>query len=100
MVGVLNSDETRAVAILQNKLTNGMVGVVDPLSRKRIIISLTIRNGARPKITADMNGGQPIFNVEVQIDAEISGLSSGINYSLPLPRTVGSTNGQDDRRAR
>ena len=83
MVGVLNSDETRAVAILKNKLSNASVGVVDPLKPEKDFISLTIRNGAKPKITADMNGGQPIFNAEVLIDAEIFGISSGINYESP-----------------
>lgn len=82
MVGVLNSDETRAVAILQNKLDNAMIGVVDPLKPDKDSISLIIRNGAKPKITADMNGGQPIFNAEVLIDAEIVGLTSGVNYEL------------------
>ena len=31
MVGTLNNDETRAVALLQSKLHQGFVGVVDPL---------------------------------------------------------------------
>jgi spore germination protein KC len=83
MVGVLNSDETRAVALLQNKLKNALVGVVDPLKPEKDIISLIIRNGAEPKITADMNGGHPIFTVNIQIDAEIQGLTSGINYESP-----------------
>jgi len=80
MVGVLNSDETRAVAILQNKITSAGLGVVDPLKPEKDRISFLIRNGDTPKITADLSGGKPVFNADVQIDAEIQGLTSGINY--------------------
>lgn len=80
MVGVLNSDETRAVAILQDKLTHALIGVVDPQKPKKDHISLIIINGASPKITADLSGKTAVFNADVQIDAEIQGLTSGINY--------------------
>ncbi|MBP2645064.1 MAG: gerBC 1 [Firmicutes bacterium] len=87
MVGVLNSYETRAVAILQNKLPLGYIAVVDPLKPEKDMINLAIRC-EYTKITADLDGGMPIFNAEVKIDGDIYGISSDINYEAPGNREI------------
>lgn len=88
MVGVLNSSETRAAAILMGKFTNGYISVVDPLEPKKDAISLNVRMERKPKITVDMNGRVPVFNVDVRIECEILGITSDINYSDPGNREL------------
>lgn len=83
MVGALNSNETRAAAILLGKFTSGYVSVVDPLEPKKDAISLKIFAEHKPKITVDLNGGAPIFDVAIKIGSEIQGITSGINYEAP-----------------
>ena len=80
MIGVLNSDETRAVALLQGKFAHGYVGVADPLQPQKDAVSLKVYCDTKPKITADLNGGLPVFNVNVEIEGELLGITSGINY--------------------
>lgn len=83
MVGVLNSEETRAVAILQGKFTSGYIGVVDPLQTRKDAINVNIRFDPKPQITADLNGGAPIFHVKLKIEGEIIGITSSTNYEAP-----------------
>ncbi|MBP2653232.1 MAG: gerBC 1 [Firmicutes bacterium] len=83
MVGVLNSDETRAIVLLQGKFIHGYVGVVDPLKPEKDAVNLNIYCDTTPKISADLNNGQAIFDVEVQLEGEILGITSGINYEAP-----------------
>ena len=83
MVGVLNSDETRAVALLQGKFVHSYVGVVDPLQPKKDAVNLNIYCDTKPTITADLNDNIAVFNVEVQLECEIFGITSGINYEAP-----------------
>lgn len=88
MIGVLNSDETRAVAILQGKLHRGYVAVVDPLQPKKDVINLKVWCEPKPKITAEINDGVPTFNVQVNMEVEILGITSGINYEAPDYRGI------------
>lgn len=83
MIGVLNSDETRAVAILQGKALRSYIGVIDPLQPKKHVINLDIRCDHKPKITATLHDGTPAFDVAVEIEAEVLSISSGINYEAP-----------------
>ncbi|MBP2653233.1 MAG: gerBC 1 [Firmicutes bacterium] len=82
MVGVLNSDESRAIAILQNNFPHGYIGIVDPLKPEKDAISLNIC-GKSAKITASLNDSVPVFDVNVNLDGEILGITSGINYEAP-----------------
>lgn len=79
MVGVLDSNETRAVSILQGKFSHALISVVDPRISDKLV-TLAVRNGAKPKITAGFNDGKPVFTVSVFIETEIIGTPSGINY--------------------
>jgi spore germination protein KC len=83
MVGVLNSDETRAVAILQGKFSDSSISVVDPLLPEKDFVNLSAHCDPQPKITADLNGGRPVFDIAVTIEAQLLGTSSGINYESP-----------------
>lgn len=87
MVGVLDSEETRAVSILQGKGVRGYVGVVDPLKPEEYI-NIAFRLGAKPKIKAALNDGTPLYNVSVFFEAEILGIPSGINYELNENRVL------------
>lgn len=87
MVGVLNSDETRAVALLQGSFSRGNMGVVDPLAEEETV-SLGIRSESKPKITAELDGVRPVFNVEVGLEADILGINSGIHYESSKYRGI------------
>jgi len=87
MVGVLDSEETRAVNILMGKLPESLIGVVDPLEPSHFV-GLSIRNAKKPQITASLNGGAPIFDVDVPIEAEIITATSGINYEAAAYRKL------------
>lgn len=79
MVGVLNSDETRAVAILQGKFGSGYLGVRDPLQPEKDFLSLYVRCKP-PQITAGLKEGKACFDIAVACEAELLGITSGINY--------------------
>ena len=87
MVGVLDSDETRAVSILRGKGVRGYVGVVDPLKPEQYI-NIAFRLGDKPQINAALNDGNPLYNVSVFLEAEILGIPSGINYELNENRVL------------
>jgi spore germination protein KC len=81
MVGSLNSDECRAMVMLQGKFQQGYVGVVDPLVTGKYI-TLILRNGAKPRIMANLNNGAPIYTIALPIEGEIIAIPSGINYEV------------------
>lgn len=85
MIGALNSDETRAVAILQGTFETSTIGVVDPLETKDTI-NIRFKSSPKAKISVELIEGQPVFNVDVQIEAENQGISSGIHYEAPYFR--------------
>ncbi len=87
MVGILDSDETRAVSILRSKGVRGYVGIVDPLKPEKNI-NIAFRLGAKPKIKAALYDGTPLYKVSVFIEAEIMGIPSGINYELGENRVL------------
>lgn len=81
MVGTLDSDETRAVAILLGQFSRGFVGLTDPLQPQEYV-TVNLRNGETPKITAELNDGTAVFTAEVLIEGELTGAASGINYEM------------------
>ncbi|MDU4960824.1 MAG: Ger(x)C family spore germination protein [Sporomusaceae bacterium] len=80
MVGTLNSDEARSVALLQGLFSRGYVGIVDPLRPEKDFINLNIRCMEQPRIAAVLKGNKAAFTVSVKLDGEIRDISSGINY--------------------
>lgn len=88
MVGVLNNEETRAVTILQGDFTSSFVGLVDPLKPEKDQVVVNIRGSGKPKITAALHDDGARFDVQVKLDTEIQGISSGINYEAPEYRPL------------
>ncbi|MDF2873584.1 MAG: germination protein Ger(x)C family [Sporomusa sp.] len=79
MVGFLDTGETRALSILLNTFSYGFLSVPDPLATKHLV-TMSIRNGRAPKIDIDISGEEPVINVDVLLEGEISGLPTGIAY--------------------
>ncbi|MDR3563430.1 MAG: Ger(x)C family spore germination protein [Negativicutes bacterium] len=79
MVGSLDNKEARILAILQNKFTRGFVVVTDPLDPSKTI-NVDLRNGSNPKIDVDLIDGRETIKISVFLEAEVSGIPSGINY--------------------
>ena len=88
MVGVLNSDETRAVAILNGRFTRGLIGMVDPLKPGKDYVTLLIRLETKPKITATLTNSAPYYTVHAHLECEIQNITSGINYEAPEYREL------------
>lgn len=88
MVGVLNNEETRAVAILGGKYNGSYVGLVDPLKPGKDYVAVNVRGAGKPKITAALSDGGAVFDVKVKIHADILGITSGINYEAPEYRPL------------
>ncbi|MGI6092828.1 MAG: Ger(x)C family spore germination protein [Veillonellaceae bacterium] len=81
MVGILNSQETRMMEILRGKFRQGFYSVEDPVM-PGVQVTLDIRLGERPKLTAELNDGQASLGAEVFIEAEITNLPSGTNFEM------------------
>jgi len=79
MVGTLDTEETRTLAILEGKLSQGIFALEDPLAPERII-NIRLRNGARPKIRARLTNGQEDIDIDVLLEGEITAITSNINY--------------------
>jgi hypothetical protein len=79
MVGILTTDETRALQIIKGRLFRGFVVVEDPLAPNKAV-NTEIRLGRKPEIEASLVEGQPVFNITVNLEGEISSIPSGINY--------------------
>lgn len=80
MVGILDNDETMAVAILEGKFPYSLVDVVDPLAPEKDSVNLKVRTEQAPKVKVSYINNIPVFDILVNIEAEILGISSGINY--------------------
>jgi len=87
MVGVLNSVETRAVAILQHKFDRSFVGIVDPLKPEKEVVNVNVRYESAT-IKAALSNGIPVFDIVVKLDCDILGITSGINYEAPEYREL------------
>lgn len=83
MIGVLNSDEARAVAMLQGKFTYSYVSVADPLQPDKEAVNLNIRYQRKPKITATLQNNKAAFTIAVDIKGELLGITAETNYESP-----------------
>ncbi len=87
MVGVLDSDETRALSILLGKFKGSHIGLRDPLRPESNRVMLYIR-ALQPQITASLSNGQAGFVITVRLDANLEGVTSGISYEMPAYRPL------------
>lgn len=79
LVGRLTTQETRVLLMLQGDFQRGFVVVADPQLPDQAV-NVLLRLGERPKIKARMADGQVTLEVELNLEAEISAIPSGINY--------------------
>jgi spore germination protein KC len=79
MVGLLDSNETRALLILFGDFKTGFVAVEDPLSPTHTI-SLRLRAAERPKITTQVINNRPFIKIKQQVDGVVTSNGGGINY--------------------
>ncbi len=87
MVGVLDTEETRAFVTLQNQLDRNFLVVEDPLTPKHKV-NIAIRNGSKPKIKIVSLEENPVISIDVFIEGEITAIPSGIAYEEPEYRTL------------
>lgn len=79
MVGTLTTEETRMLLILQGKLPRGFIIIADP-NQPNKEISVNMRLGEKPTINLSLVEGQPVIDVSVALEGEITAIPSGINY--------------------
>lgn len=79
MVGILDSDETRALLILLGDFTDGFFSVEDPLSPQQQI-SLRVRVQERPQITTQIINNRAVITIRQKVDGTVTSNASGINY--------------------
>ena len=79
MAGALDTEETRAFIIMQNRLERTFLVVEDPLVPKNTV-NIALRNGRKPKIDIVSLGENPVINIDVFLEGEISAIPSGIAY--------------------
>lgn len=79
MVGTLSTSETRILSYLLGHQGSGYLVVQDPLL-SRDSINIRVRPGAAPEIKGEFKDGIPSFQVQLEVEGEITGISSGINY--------------------
>lgn len=82
MVGLLDTRESRVLAILQNKLPRGFIIPRDPLVPGKQV-NINVRNGSKPEIRAELVDGQEVIKIKVFLEASITAIPSGINYEQP-----------------
>lgn len=87
LVGTLDSEETRALLILQNRFERSFVVVEDPLAPKHTV-NVALRNGRKPKIEVHTDGENPMITVDVFLEGEISSIPSGIAYEASEYRSL------------
>lgn len=79
MVGILTTDETRALQILKGTFYRSLVVVEDPLVPNKAV-NAEIRLDKKPSIQAKLVDGEPVFYITVDLEGEITNIPSGINY--------------------
>ncbi|MDR3561921.1 MAG: Ger(x)C family spore germination protein [Negativicutes bacterium] len=87
LVGYLGTEETRAVAILSDNYQRGFIAVDDPLLPKHGV-NIFFRNGRKPKIEIDLSGENPVINISVYLEGELSAIPTGITYELRDYKTL------------
>lgn len=79
MVGILTSEETRMLAILQGEFRTGFIPVADPLMPKETV-NVLARLGEQPKISLNIDQGKAIIDIRIRLECDITSIPSGIHY--------------------
>lgn len=79
LVEYLSTEETRGIAILSDHYTRGFIAIDDPLLPQSFI-ELFLRNGRKPKIDVNLDGENPVINISIFLEGELSSVPSEIMY--------------------
>lgn len=79
MMGVLDNEETRMLAILSGKMPRGYIVLDDPLDPKRSL-NVNLRIGKEPRIQVELAQDHPVITADILLEGEITSIPSGIFY--------------------
>lgn len=79
MVGILSTTETRIVGMLLGQYPRGFLSVEDPLD-SQYFVNVNLRLGSKPKIKIKLVEGQPVIDIKILLEGDVSNIGSGINY--------------------
>lgn len=82
MVGTINGDETIVLMMLRGEFRRGFISLRDP-RQPDMVIPLDVTLGRLPLVKVRLVDGRPEIQVTLQIEADILGVQSGINYADP-----------------
>lgn len=84
MVGVLNSSQTRLVSLFLTRLSSSYITIEDiqPSAEKKGI-NLQFWASDPPEITTEIVEGKPVAHIHLQLEGDLTSVSSGINYEVP-----------------
>ncbi len=87
LVGTLDGDETRALAMIRGEFRRCMFTVTEPVEGKNA--TLDLRPGRRPSIHIEWDGrGRPRISVRLVFDAEAASVEGTTDYSRPENRKL------------
>lgn len=88
MVGILTNHETHGLLILRGTFPHsGFLTSIDPLQPKDGVNS-NIGLREKPHIKARLVDGQAVFDIHVDLEGEVSGMSGAINYEVEPYRSI------------
>ncbi|MFZ5595594.1 MAG: Ger(x)C family spore germination protein [Bacillota bacterium] len=79
MIGEITGDETRYLNIMSGLAKQTFLIIRDP-QKENQFVGLTIKQAKKPKIKVDTKSDQPVIDLEIFLEPNIVGISSGINY--------------------
>lgn len=79
MVGELNGDETRVLAIIKGIFKKASIAIADPRNN-RLRITIDTRLQKKPDIKVDFNEGKPVIHVKVFLEGDIENLQGTTEY--------------------
>ena len=79
MVGVLDNEETRMLAILRGRMPRGYIVLDDPLNPERSL-NVNLRLGKNPHIEVELTPERPVISADILLEGEITSIPSGIFY--------------------
>ncbi|HEX2927036.1 MAG TPA: Ger(x)C family spore germination protein [Ruminiclostridium sp.] len=79
MIGALDSDETRYFMMVVNKFKHGVLAIEDKGSPGKAI-PFDLRPGRKPNIKVRFDKSTPVIDINLNIEADIMAIQSGIKY--------------------
>ncbi len=79
LAGTLNAEETRYFLMVVNKFRHGILTVEDK-RHQGMAIPFDLRPGRKPDIKVSFDKSTPVIDVNLNIEADIVGIQSGMHY--------------------